>query len=102
MVGVENMANITNSLKYAKEKLSIAPEIIVHDLSPNILAAVKDVFSESHSAIDPFHVMQELNRAIMKDLSKYQRKNYGDQIKKLINLRDMVIKYQKLKISLEQ
>ncbi len=99
MVGVENATTMTNTLIHAKENLNIIPEIIVHDLSPNILAAVKNVFSEDHSAIDPFHVMQELNRAIMKDLSRYQRKIYSDRINKLTNLRDMVTKYQKQKIT---
>ena len=97
-MGVENQQNIANSLRYAKETMNIHPEIVVHDLSPNIFAGVAEVYGSDTSAADPFHVMQLVNRAIQKDLGRYHRRKYGKKIDGLKKLRKLICSLQKQKI----
>ena len=60
-MGVESKSNAERALLYARDDLGINPEMVVHDFSPNLTAAVKSIFGEGVSCIDPFHVMQRLN-----------------------------------------
>ena len=96
-MGVENQQNIAESLRHAKETMDIHPEIIVHDLSPNIFAGVAEVYGSETSAADPFHVMQLVNRAIQKDLGYYHRQKYGKKIVGLKKLRKLICSLQNQK-----
>ncbi len=73
MVGVENHENARRSLENFQKKSSHPPEMIVTDFAPGLLSAVNDVFGPHSTAIDPFHVMQELNRAIDQDLVQFRK-----------------------------
>ena len=44
LVGVESRKTVTDALLYTKRSLGITPEIVFHDLSPNMFPAVFDVF----------------------------------------------------------
>ncbi len=94
-MGVENSENAARSLKYIKEELQINPEIIVHDLSPNLIKATCDVFGYEKMAFDPFHVMQALNRAILKDLNAYRDQHFTNEKKQLLKLRNFVNSIQR-------
>jgi len=61
-VGVENSENAGNVLSAAKERMPYSPLIIICDLNPSLIVAIRDKFPDSALRIDGFHVMQELNR----------------------------------------
>jgi transposase len=94
-VGVESRETAGAALVYAKEHLDIDPEIVVHDLSPNLLSAVGDCFGKDKSAIDPFHVMQGLNKAITKDIGRFQRRLFTNELNELKSLRVFISNCQK-------
>ena len=91
---VENSENAIRALKYIKNDLLLNPEIIVHDLSPNLIKATCDVFGYDKMAFDPFHVMQALNRAISKDLKSFRAINFSFEKNELIKLRDYISSLQ--------
>ncbi len=92
---VENSSNAKRSLEYIKNELGINPEIIVHDLSPNLIKATCDIYGAEKMAFDPFHVMQSVNRAIGKELSKYREKRFIKEKNELFALRKYISKLQK-------
>jgi len=94
-VDVENSLNAKHSLEYIKDELGINPEIIVHDLSPNLIKATCDIFGVEKMAFDPFHVMQSLNRAISKELSQFREKRFINEKNELLALRKYISKLQK-------
>ena len=94
-MGVESHKTVANALLHAKSALGIDPELVVHDLSPNIFAAVSEIYGSQKSAVDPFHVMQDLNRAIQKDLSRFQTRRFGKELKELKALRNFINNVQK-------
>jgi hypothetical protein len=95
-VGVENKDNTIQALKYLFEEKHITAEMAVCDFSPNILSGLSEVVGEEKIAIDPFHVMQELNRAILKDLARYRLHLFTDEQKDLTKLKMFVTYYQNL------
>jgi len=86
-VGVENSENAQRSLSYCKEKYQLAPEIVTVDFSPGLIEAVRLIFGEKVIQIDGFHVMQELNTGIRRDLLNYRNKLFRDEISELSTLR---------------
>jgi hypothetical protein len=96
LVGVENNANATQSLEYLFKEKNFTTEIAVCDLSPNLLGSLSDVLGEEKIAIDPFHVMQELNRAILKDIARFRSHLFTDERKELHKLKDFMTKQQQL------
>ncbi len=94
-MGVESQKTVVGALSYAKSSLGIKPEIVVHDLSPNIFSAVSEIYGSEKSAADPFHIMQDLNRAIRKDLSRFQIHRFGDELKEFKDFRNYINKIQK-------
>lgn len=93
-MGVENTANATQSLEYLFKEKEFTTEIAVSDLSPNLLGSLCDVLGEDKIAIDPFHVMQELNRAILKDLARFRSHLFAEERKDLLKLKDFISKQQ--------
>ncbi len=94
-MGVESQKTAASALSYAKSSLGINPEIVVHDLSPSLFSAVSEIYGSEKSAADPFHIMQDLNRAIRKDLSRFQIHRFGDELKEFKDFRDYINKIQK-------
>jgi hypothetical protein len=94
-VGVESQKTVASALSYTKTVLGINPDIVVHDLSPNIFSAVSKIYGSEKSAVDPFHVMQDLNRAIRKDLSRFQNRRFGKELKEFKELRNYINNFQK-------
>jgi len=86
---------VASALSYTKSILGINPDIVVHDLSPNIFSAVSKVYGSEKSAVDPFHVMQDLNRAIRKDISRFQNRRFGKELKEFKKLRNFINNIQK-------
>ncbi len=87
MVGVENHANTLQTLQYAKEKYQLQPKLVTSDLSPNIMAPIRQLFGAQVLQIDGYHVMQELNRGIRRDLLDYRTQLFGTEIRELLALR---------------
>lgn len=94
-MGIESHKTVANALFHAKSALGINPELVVHDLSPNIFAAVSEIYGSQKSAVDPFHVMQDLNRAIQKDLSRFQTRRFEKELKEFKVLRNFINDIQK-------
>lgn len=90
-MGVESQVNAVQSLQYIKDNLKITPEIVVHDLSPNLISATAEVFGEEKIALDPFHVMQDLNRAILKDLGRMRKARFTAEKVELDLLKQQII-----------
>lgn len=94
-MGIENAENAESSLNYVKEELGADPEIIIHDFSPNLIKATCSVFGAEKMGIDPFHVMQMLNRAIRKELNHFRKENFAAEEKELIELRGYISSIQR-------
>ena len=94
-MGVESHKTVAHALIHAKYALGINPELVVHDFSPNIFAAVSEIYGSQKSAVDPFHVMQDLNRAIQKDISRFQTRQFRSELKELKALRNFINGVQK-------
>lgn len=94
MVGVESANNVKNSLNYAKQKYNLNPSIITSDFSPQVVGPVCEVFGEEKLQIDGFHVMQELNNGIRRDLLDFRKKHFQIEIRELIRLRNSVSSLQ--------
>lgn len=94
LVGVENESSAERALSYMKDVKKIIPDIVVSDFSPSLLAAVANVYGEEKIAIDPFHVMQELNRAIESDLIHYKKHYYNNERKEINKLLEEVVGLQ--------
>ena len=94
VVGIENATNVKNSLNYAKQKFNLNPTIITTDFSPQVIGPVCEVFGKEKLQIDGFHVMQELNNGIRRDLLDYRRKYFQNEIRELISLRNSVSSFQ--------
>jgi hypothetical protein len=94
-VGIESQENAVQSLRYVKDILKINPEIIVHDLSPNLISATTEVFGEDKIAFDPYHVMQNLNRAILKDLGRIRKLHFSAEKKDLDRLKENIVLLQR-------
>ena len=95
MVGVENSENAKRLLSYAKEKYNLNPIIVTSDFSPNLIKPIKDIFGEHVLQIDGFHVMQELNIGIRRDLLDYRNRLYRAEIRDLLTLHHWITKIQK-------
>lgn len=94
MVGVESHDNTLRTLRYAKEKYNLQPRIVTSDLSPNIVAPIRQLFGEKVLQIDGYHVMQELNRGIRRDLLDYRTQLFGTEIRELLAFRRWITKIQ--------
>ena len=95
VVGVENSENTKRLLNYAKEKYNLNPSIVTLDLSPNLIGPIKEISGEQVLQIDGFHVMQELNVGIRRDLLDYRNRLFRDEIRDLSDLHHWIIKIQK-------
>lgn len=87
MVGVENFENACRTLITVKVQAPIEPFIITCDFSPSLIAAIKEIFPNSAIQIDGFHVMQELNNGIKRDLKIYAKKEFREEINEFLELR---------------
>lgn len=94
-MGVENSENATRLLSYAKEKHNLEPLIVTCDFSPNLIKAIKNVFGEHVLQIDGFHVMQEINIGIRRDLLDYRNDLYRAEISDLLALHHWINEIQK-------
>jgi len=61
--------------------------IITCDFNPSLIAAIKEIFPNSAVQIDGFHVMQELNNGIKRDLKLYARREFREEIADFLELR---------------
>lgn len=94
MVGVENSVNAQRSLDYCKEKYQLAPKIVTVDMSPSLIEAVGIVFGEEVIQIDGYHVMQELNKGIRRDVLDLRTHLFTDAIQELLQLRSGITQIQ--------
>lgn len=95
MVGVENGSNTLRALIHAKEKFQLKPLLVTSDFSPNLTGPIREVFGENVHQIDGFHVMQELNNGIRRDVLDYRAREFKTGIKELYSLRDWITRLQK-------
>ena len=79
-MGVEGEIEVERALRDVKDDLHIDPQMVVHDFVPASCSATEKVYGIEKSAIDPFHVMQEINRAIRKDLTCYRKKRFTAEL----------------------
>lgn len=86
-MGVENFENARCTLITVKVQAPIDPFIITCDFNPSLIAAIKEVFPNSAVQIDGFHVMQELNNGIKRDLKFYAKRAFRDEINNFLELR---------------
>ena len=86
-MGVENFENACRTLITVKIQAPIEPFIITCDFSSALIAAIKEIFPNSAIQIDGFHVMQELNNGIKKDLKHYARREFREEITDFLELR---------------
>jgi hypothetical protein len=86
-VGVENFENACHTLINIRTQAPIEPFIITCDFSPSLIAAIKYIFPNSAVQIDGFHVMQELNNGIKRDLKHYARREFRAEIADFLELR---------------
>ncbi len=98
-MGVENNENTLRTLSYAKEKYNLSPKIVTSDFSQNLIGPICEVFGEEVLQIDGFHVMQELNKGIKRDILDYKNKHFRKRISEFISLRSLVNKMQEEFIS---
>ena len=102
MVGVEKAKYTQKALIYAKNKYKLSPVLVTCDFSPNMTSPIKKVFGEKTLQIDGFHVMQELNNGIRRDIRDYRNKIYQDEIKIFYQLRDWIRKIQTAQCPIKQ
>jgi len=89
-VGVENFENACHTLITVKIQAPIEPFIITCDFNPSLIAAIKEIFPNSAIQIDGFHVMQELNNGIKRDLKLYARREFREEITDFLELRAFI------------
>ena len=65
----------------------IEPFIVTCDFNPSLIAAIKEIFPKSAVQIDGFHVMQELNNGIKRDLKHYAKREFREEITDFLDLR---------------
>jgi hypothetical protein len=90
----ENQENVKAALLKAKEIIGRDPELAVCDLSPSMIGGIRDVFGENVVGIDGFHVMQELNNGIRRDLLDFRDNRFKREIRELHAMRDWVSQVQ--------
>jgi hypothetical protein len=61
-----------------------------------MMGAIREVFGEEVLGIDPFHVMQELNNGIRRDLLDFRNCRFRSESKELFALRDWVCSIQEM------
>jgi len=86
-VGVEDFENACRSLDAVKLRAPITPFIITCDFNPSLIAAIIEIFPNSVVQIDGFHVMQELNNGIKRDLKVYAKTHFREEINDLMEFR---------------
>jgi len=86
-VGVENFENACRTLITVRTQAPIEPFIVTCDFNPSLIAAIKEIFPNSAIQIDGFHVMQELNNGIKRDLKHYARREFREEIDDFLALR---------------
>ncbi len=86
-MGVENFENACRTLITVKTQAPIEPFIITCDFNPSLIAAIREIFPDSAIQIDGFHVMQELNNGIKKDLKLYAKRAYREEIHDFLEFR---------------
>ena len=89
-MGVENFENACRTLITVKVKAPIEPFIITCDFNPSLIAAIREIFPNSAVQIDGFHVMQELNNGIKRDLKLYAKREFREEIADFLNLREVL------------
>ena len=95
VVQEENLTNATALLEQLKADYRIQPELVVCDLSPQLIGAIQAVFGENVVQIDGFHVMRELNTGIKRDLLDFRAHRFQTEIRELKTLRAWVTSVQK-------
>jgi hypothetical protein len=93
-VGVESHEDAVRALTYLKNNLQVDPDIIVMDLSPRLIGAAVEVYGADKIALDPFHVMQCLNRAMVKDLARFRKQNISAEKNELDGLHSKLVAMQ--------
>ena len=86
-MGVESFENACHTLITVKTQAPIEPFIITCDFNPSLIAAIRETFPNSAVQIDGFHVMQELNNGIKRDLKHYAKREFREEIADFLNLR---------------
>jgi len=95
VVGVENSSNTLSALEHAKEKFHLDPPLVTTDFSPNLVDPIHEVFGGNVHQIDGFHVMQELNNGIRRDILDYRYREFRSGIKEYRAYRDWITAIQK-------
>ena len=90
----ETQDAVTAALQQAKAKIGRNPDLAVSDFSPSMTGGIREVFGEDILGIDGFHVMQELNNGIRRDLLDFRDNRFKTEIYELHSLRDWVSRVQ--------
>ena len=91
----ENSEEIEKALWNLKEILPFDPLMITVDFAQAWFEPIKKVFPNSAIQIDLFHVMQDLIKALSKDLIRYKNEMYDNYINNAKKLANNTLKCQK-------
>ncbi|MHA1799552.1 MAG: transposase [Candidatus Helarchaeota archaeon] len=91
----ENADEIKKLLLILKKKLPFIPKLICVDFAPAWIEAITEIFPECEIQICCFHVMQLLNRALLKDLNRYKKTVFDQVINEARQLRKELLMKEK-------
>ncbi|MBD3230239.1 MAG: hypothetical protein GF329_18820 [Candidatus Lokiarchaeota archaeon] len=91
----ENSGEIEKVLWNLKQYLPFDPLMITVDFAPAWFEPIKKVFPNSEIQICIFHVMQEVVRALNKELLRFKRRVYDKFIDEAKKLARNILKFQK-------
>ena len=90
VVQVENEQDAIIAMQDAKTRFGLNPELVTIDFSPSMLSAAGVVFGDDVIGIDGFHVMQELNNGIRRDLLDFRDRRFKSEIRELMKMRSYI------------
>jgi transposase len=74
-----------------KKFLPYDPKMVITDFSPSLMAPIKKVFPNAELGHDYFHTAKLLNKGMLKELSRVQRKEYSSKIAEFNKFRNLTI-----------
>lgn len=84
-----------------KKVLPYEPKMVITDFSPSLMTPIKKVFPNAELGHDYFHASKLLNKGMLKEFSRIQRKEYSSKIVEFREIRRTTIKAEE-KMSLSK
>ena len=95
MANGENEKEVTSFLQKLKPTLPFLPYFVIIDFADALIAGVKSIFPEAQIGHDYFHTSQLLNRGLLKELVRLQKKIFNTPIHKFRKIRKNSIEAEK-------